>query len=650
MAKPANAAVWLSLWVAACSASNSPPQEAAVPHDSGTTQLEPQKDASVQGGDARTPNEPTSDAGTSEPELSPDPFTGAAPWLTRMAGTERLTRLADLTFSRASQENLPILTVQADTPFQSIDGFGASLTDSSAWLLSHRLSEQGRRTLLARLFDPTGGIGLNMLRQPMGASDFAVKPYSYDDTAPDLSDFSIDYERTYMLPVLKEIHALSPTLKLIGTPWSPPAWMKTGGKAIGGTLLPEMRALYADYFVRFLRAYRDEGLPFWAVTPQNEPAFEPPGYPGMTMSASEQAEFVGKYLGPGLADAQLGTKIMVWDHNWNHPEYPLELYADQTANAFAAGAAFHCYEGQVSAQTPVHEMFPDKDLWLTECSGGEWVGDDAHNFTRDMRDLLVGATRNWAKSVIKWNLALDQDNGPTNGGCTTCYGTVRVHNEEGIEDQVELNSEYYAFGHLSKFLSEGARRVDSAWTGASTLDQVAFVNESGARVLLLHNAGPELNLSVQDGKTYVAVTLPEASALTLYWGAPPPTLAPHSFVLSAATSAPDTSPALAADGDPSTRWSHGSSPEAAWFQIDLGKVRRVSAITLDGGISGPWYQGGYELYASESESDPGQPVVHGDALSGLETIRFARREARYLRVLLTGNPSAWSISELQVHP
>jgi glucosylceramidase len=639
--------------LAACSQESPSKPEPTPPdalHDGGSSGPMAGHDAAPESLDAQVPARPESDAGTVEPELTPDAFEGAAPWLTRMAGTERLTRLADLKFDDESQAGSPILTVRADRLLQEIDGFGASLTDSSAWLIAKRLSEQGRATLLARLFDRTGGIGLSMLRQPMGSSDFAVETYSYDDSAPDLSDFSIDYERAYLVPLLQEIRAISPGLKLLGSPWSPPGWMKSGGKMVGGTLLPDLRALYADYFVRFLRAYQDEGLPFWAVTPQNEPAFEPPGYPGMKMSSLEQAEFVGKFLGPALGDAHLGAKILVWDHNWINAAYPLDIYADELARGFAAGAAFHCYEGDVSAQSQVHEEFPDKDLWLTECSGGDWVGDDADNFARDMQRLIIGGTRNWARAVLKWNLALDQDNGPTNGGCTTCYGTVRVQNQAGVLDQVTLNSEYYAFGHVSKFLAAGARRVESTWAGASTLDQVAFVNPDGARVLVLHNRGPELTLSVQEGKKQVSVRLPASSALTLYWGGSPPTLDPHELTFSAATSAPASSPELAADGDPSTRWSHGNSPESAWFQVDLGRTQRVSAITLDGGTSGPWYEGGYELYVSTSESDPGQPVAQGDHLLGLHTLRFARREARTLRVVLKGAGSAWSVSELQVHP
>ena len=644
---------WLSVLLVACSDASPRQPEPEPPdglHDAGGHAATQGPDASSEALDAQVPGEPERDAGLADPELAPEAFTGVAAWVTRMRGSERLARQADLSFSAKGKDGAPFLTVHADQPRQEIDGFGASLTDSSAWLIARRLSEGGRLALLARLFDRTGGIGLNMLRQPMGASDFALETYSYDDSAPDLGDFSIAYERAYVLPMLQEIRALSPGLKLIGSPWSPPGWMKSGGQMVGGTLLPEMRSLYADYFVRFLRAYEAEGIPFWAVTPQNEPEFSPPAYPGMKMSSLEQAEFVGQFLGPALRDAHLGAKILVWDHNWNKAWYPLDIYADALARGFAAGAAFHCYEGDVSAQAQVHQMFPDKDLWLTECSGGEWVGDDADNFERDMQRLLIGGTRNWAKAVIKWNLALDQHNGPTNGGCTTCYGTVRVHNEAGVVDRVELNSEYYAFGHVSKFLSEGTKRAETTWSGPSTLDQVAFVGADGGRVLVLHNRGPELTLSIQDGKEYVAVTVPEASALTLTWGSPPATLDPHAFTLTAATSAQTTAPGLAADGDPTTRWSHGESPESAWFQVDLGRTRRVSAITLDGGISGPWYEGAFELYASTGENDQGERVAQGEHLRGLHTLRFARRELRYLRIVLQGPGSAWSLNELQVHP
>jgi glucosylceramidase len=217
---------------------------------------------------------------------------------------------------------LPALTVEVDDSikYQKIDGFGASLTDSSAWLISQKLSEAQRTQLLEMLFDPKKGIGLSILRQPMGASDFALRSYTYDDlppgeTDPDMKLFSIDYDRDYIIPILRQSLALNPNLKIIGSPWSPPGWMKTSGSTIGGTLLPAVFAPLTKYFVKYVQAYEASGVPIFAVTPQNEPLNVPNDYPGMGMSADEQSKFVRENLGPAFRDSGIKSRILVFDHN-----------------------------------------------------------------------------------------------------------------------------------------------------------------------------------------------------------------------------------------------------------------------------------------------------------------------------------------------
>jgi glucosylceramidase len=386
----------------------------------------------------------------------------------------------------------PSLTITVDDAvrYQQIDGFGASLTDSSAWLLWNKVTESQRKEALQMLFSPLNGIGLSVLRQPMGASDFALAPYSYDDPPagekdPDLKVFSIDHDRLYIIPILREALAINPNLKIIASPWSPPGWMKTSGSMIQGTLLPSVYSSYAKYFVRFVEAYKDAGVPIYAITPQNEPLNIPSDYPGMGMSASEQAVFLRDYLGPAFRDARLKTKIMIFDHNWDLIDYPIQVLSDPKASAFAAGTAIHCYGGSVTAQSELHERFPNKDIWLTECSGGEW---QTGKLLQQQVRLVIGATRNWAKSVVLWNLALDQNRGPYLGGCKTCRGVVTV-NHASQPSQITPTVDFTALGHASKFVAPGAYRVESNTFEQGSLEDVAFRNPDGSLVLLVLNSG-----------------------------------------------------------------------------------------------------------------------------------------------------------------
>jgi len=325
----------------------------------------------------------------------------------------------------------PSLTIIVDDAvrYQQIDGFGASLTDSSAWLLSRKLGGVQRQAALEMLFSPSKGIGLSVLRQPMGASDFALEDYSYDDMPPAESDprlakFSIDHDRAYILPILREALGLNPNLKIIATPWSPPGWMKTSDSMIQGALLRSAYAPLAGYFVRHVQSYEEAGVPIYAVTPQNEPLNVPADYPAMGMTAVEQSVFLRDYLGPAFHDAKLKSKIMIFDHNWDRIDFPIKILSDPKAAEFTAGTAIHCYGGNVTAQSELHNRFPDKEIWLTARSGGEW---QKGKLLEQQVRLIIGAMRNWAKSVVLWNLVLNQDHQPYMCGCTNCRGVITVN-------------------------------------------------------------------------------------------------------------------------------------------------------------------------------------------------------------------------------
>lgn len=398
-------------------------------------------------------------------------------------------------------------------------GFGAAITGASAWLINRRLSERRRADLMKSLFDPAAGIGLSFMRLTIGASDFSLDSYTYDDVPAgtndsDLQNFSIDRERADLIPVVKQARSLNANLSFMATPWSAPAWMKTTRTLNGGSLAPESYDTYARYFVRYLRAFAAEGISMHAVSAQNEPAHEA-GYPTMRMSASEQATFIGMHLGPLLAREGLTTKILGFDHNWNTPEYPLALLADARASQYLAGSAFHCYAGDVSAQSTVRDAFPAKDIYFTECSGGEWATDFGANLAWNVRHLIIGAARNWARSVLLWNVALDPSGGPTNGGCSNCRGVVTINPSSG---RVKYNVEYYALGHASKFVVPEAQRIASESPSPSGLLTVAFLNPDGSRVLIVLNSAAEsLTFKVRSSGQSFTATMPAGAVATYKW-------------------------------------------------------------------------------------------------------------------------------------
>ncbi len=313
------------------------------------------------------------------------------------------------------------IAVNNNTIYQQIDGVGASLTDSAGYLIWNKLTAVQRSSLMQSLFDPVTGIGIGILRQPMGASDFsATGDYSYDDVPagqsdPGLQSFSIAHDQAYLIPLLRQAIAINPALKVHALPWSPPAWMKTTGTMNGGSVIEADFPALAQYFVRFVKAYREQGIPIYAVSMQNEPRYSTNGYPSASISSSDEAAFIGANLGPALASAGFGSvKIFGYEHNWDDLQYPEDLLGNTAAYPYLAGTSFHCYGGAVSAQSQVKQAYPSKDIWFTECTGS--VGSSfAGDLVWNAENLLIGATRNWARGITLWNLALDQNSGPQNG-------------------------------------------------------------------------------------------------------------------------------------------------------------------------------------------------------------------------------------------
>lgn len=441
-------------------------------------------------------------------------------WLTTPDKSRLLERQDDLSFGPGGSEGETSVDVDEAQVYQTMDGFGASMTDASAWLIANRLAPERRDELMEKLFDHNEGIGLSYMRVTMGASDFSLNHYSYNDlpageSDPELQRFSIEHDKAYIIPTLLHARKINPDLKLMGSPWSAPGWMKTSGSLIGGSLNNEYYRTYADYFVKFIQAYEAAGLPVDAVTPQNEPHHVPANYPGMRMEAVQQTEWIKNDLGPTLAKAGLDTKIVIWDHNWDESYYPMTVLNDPEASRYIAGTGFHGYAGEVSSQSKVKEAQPDKDIYFTESSGGAWASNFGDNLKWDMQNLIIGATRHWARTVLKWNLALDENGGPHTGGCEDCRGVVTIDSATGA---FTLNEEYYAFGHASKFVKAGARRIESTALEPGSIENVTFQNPDGTIVLVaLNSADAEKTFVVRWNGQSFRTTLPAGAAATYVW-------------------------------------------------------------------------------------------------------------------------------------
>jgi len=441
-------------------------------------------------------------------------------WVTTGDQSRLLAREPDLHFNSAAVDpSIPVLEVDYSREFQSVIGWGAAMTDAAAYLIQTKLSAAQRESLLQELFGREPGIGLSFVRIPMGASDFSRSHYSYDDrpagaTDSTLGDFSINVDRAEKIPVLKRALAINPQLKLVGSPWSPPGWMKSSGSLIKGTLLPQFYGAFAGYFGRWIEAYEAEGLPIFAITLQNEPHFEPENYPGMRLSPVQRAAIIGNNVGPLFTRLDIRAQIWDWDHNWDEPESPLAVLADSIARRYVAAVAWHCYAGDISAQTIVHERHPDKDTYFTECSGGQWAPVWADNLKWYVSKMVIGNARGWAKGVALWNLALDENYGPHKGGCGNCRGVVTINSATG---EITRNPEYYALAHASRFVRLGAVRIGSS--APKGFETVAFRNADdwSTALIVLNTMTSASRVAVRVGETSFMTSLPAGAVATFTW-------------------------------------------------------------------------------------------------------------------------------------
>jgi glucosylceramidase len=610
-------------------------------------------------------------------------------WVTTPDGTQRLTEQTPTRFTTGTSTRTTI-TIDPVTTYQTMDGFGGALTDSTAAVL-YQLSPAERAQAMRDLFSPSDGIGVSFLRQPVGSSDFTAtsEHYTYDDVAPGQTDlalkhFSIAHDEAQILPLLRQAKKLNPSIQVVATPWSPPAWMKTNDSLVGGRLKddPAYYDAYARYLVKYVKAYAAAGVPIDYLTVQNEPQNRTPsGYPGTDMGV-QQEEKVIEALGPLLKKASPRTKILGYDHNWaTHPndaasappdepggetDYPYQLL-DSPAAKWIAGTAYHCYAGDPSAQTALHDAYPDKGIYFTECSGSHGATDTPAQYFSDTlkwhaRTITLGTTRNWAKTVADWNLALDDDGGPHLGGCDTCTGFLAVH----PDGTYSKNAEYYTIGHLSKFVKQGAVRIGSTsfgttgWNGQ--LMDVAFRNPDGSTALVVHNENDNpRSFAVAVGSKTFEYTLPGGALATFTW---PASATRGAFTgpvygglrpvpLDGATATASTAPAdakLAIDADASTRWSSGAAQTPGQFvQLDLGRRTEIRRVAIDAGDNLGDYPRGWSVSTS-TDGTRWTTRASGTGVGQLINVDLRPTVVRYVKITQTAaSGSWWSVADVRLY-
>ncbi len=447
------------------------------------------------------------------PPPPPTPTNDVEMWLTKGDQSALLQKQTDILSFGTTANSFPNIDIDSATAYQSVDGFGYTLTGSSAYLI-RRMGTAESAALLNELFG-SNGIGVSYIRISIGASDLSPAVFSYNDmptgqTDPTLANFSLANDTVDLIPVLKQVLQINPNIKIMGSPWSAPVWMKNNGSTIGGSLQPQYYAVYAQYFVKYIQQMQARGVPVHAVTVQNEPEHGG-NNPSMVMTASQQADFVKNHLGPAFQTAGITTKIIVWDHNCDNPNYPVSIMNDAAAKAYVDGSAFHLYAGDISALSTVRTAHPDKNLYFTE----QWTGANG-SFNGDLawhiKNVIIGSMRNWSRNALEWNLANDPAFGPhTPGGCSECKGAITISGSA-----FSRNVSYYIIAHASKFVPAGSVRIASNMT--TNLPNVAFKTPSGKKVLIvLNESGTGQGFNIRYKGKWVFTSLAAGAVGTYVW-------------------------------------------------------------------------------------------------------------------------------------
>ena len=431
--------------------------------------------------------------------------------LSSLPDTDSLLVEKEILFGKDLKKTTEITRITPADTCQTVHGVGAALTHASAWVFHHNLTPAKRDSVFRELFTPAG-IGINYTRLAVGASDFSFNFFSYSETEDfTLSNFSIAEDHKDVIPMLKEILVINPGMQIMATPWSPPAWMKTNKSMVGGKLRPDCYDVYADYLIKYIQAYKQEGIEIHTMTVQNEPEYGTAAYPCMDMTAEEQKVFIRDHFGPKLKASGLKTKIVLFDHNCDNPDYPISIMNDEKAKEYVDGSGFHLYKGHISALCKVQEAHPDRNIYFTEQSGGGWAPDFDQNVRWYVGELFVGAMNCWSKNALLWNLALDENNGPKNFGCQDCYGVVEI-NKSG---DIKKHAEYYAIAHFGKYIQPNAKRLISS---GDAVKGAAFLNPDGTMVYMGVYYGSETKeVLIQTDKKLFSYTFKPGEVVTFKW-------------------------------------------------------------------------------------------------------------------------------------
>ncbi|SEG00642.1 glucosylceramidase [Bryocella elongata] len=443
-------------------------------------------------------------------------------WLTTADQSSLLKQQSEPLKWHKASDTPSAIHIDDSTTYQTVDGFGHALTGGSAQLLM-KMSPGARKALLQELFgNGPNDIATSYIRVSIGASDMNEYVFTYDDLAagetdPQLAHFTLHEDEKDVIPVLKEILAINPKITILASPWTAPAWMKDNGKVKGGTLKPEDYDTYAHYLVLYLQGMQSRGIHIDAITPQNEPE-NPKNTPSMVLTAEQEATFIGKSLGPAISKAGLHTRIIAFDHNCDHPQYPETILKDPDSSRYTDGAGFHLYLGQISALTQVHDAFPRTNIYFTEQMvvprRNRTTGITDSSIAQPEARVVIGAMENWSRNVLLWNLAADPNNGPhtNDGGCPMCAGAMTLDG-----DNVKRLSAYYTAAHASKFVPPGSIRIASN-APADTAPHVAFRTPKGKHVLLVSNPSKDdAKLVIAVGKKQAEATLPAGAVATFIW-------------------------------------------------------------------------------------------------------------------------------------
>ena len=476
-----------------------------------------------------------SDNETPEPEPTPTPDTPTVSedvtrYMTDVTRTYDLNK-DYLAFSSKSNMSPSTITLDPQTRYQEMDGFGAAITGSTCFNLLE-MTAANRKKFLTETFSHEDGFGFSYVRISIGCSDFSLSEYTCCDTKG-IENFALQSEETKLIiPILKEILAINPSIKVIAAPWTCPKWMKVKSldnpvaydSWTGGQLNPEYYQDYATYFVKWVQAFEKEGIKIYALTPQNEP-LNRGNSASLFMGWEEERDFVKTALGPAFHAAGLTTKIYAFDHNYNYDnlsdqnDYPAKIYADAEANAYLAGAAYHNYGGAYTELADIHNKYPDKELVFTETSIGTWnSGRDLQaRLIDDMEQVALGTVNNWCRGVIVWNLMLDSDLGPNrDGGCQTCYGAVDIDNTK--YETIVRNSHYYIIGQLSSVVKPGAVRIGTTGYKPNGITYSAFENTDGSYAFVLANKNSSKSTFVlSDGTHHFSCEVPAKAVVSYRW-------------------------------------------------------------------------------------------------------------------------------------